>query len=539
TSSRSRSPKPSPARSPRPRRCAKPTKPPRRWLRNRDRRQPPRVAPPRHRRPRRAGAGSARHARAPPPAERPGLRRAGRRPLAAARDRGDRCHDRLPDGARPLVEPHRPQPRRPAGRRELHRPGQLRQAVRLAGVPERVAGDRGVQPRRAGAGDADRPGAGAAAQPGHPRPGAGALGADQHHDALAGGGRHGVAPAAQPGAGRLQRPALPARPAGAGVAVLVQRRPARTDHGGRVALDAADHADPARRPPGGADRHVRGGPDRRGERLEHVPPHHAADAQTLHRDRPADPVYGRGTHLRRHLRDDRWRPGQRQREPQRHRLLRRVPDLRHRVLLGDLGGDLRHHGAGQRADHARVRPQDVEFAMTPNARRSRAKARRRWSHSALTLLMLVIGVVWVAPTIWVVWASVRPTGTGAPAVTLRYFRAVFTDYGFLPNLLNSITTTTISTLLGLVIGTPAAYALARIPFRRKERITFWLLTTRMAPPMLIALPLFIVARQFGFYDTVWLLILIYTAVNLSWVVFMMRSYFSDIPAELDEAAAVD
>lgn len=173
------------------------------------------------------------------------------------------------------------------------------------------------------------------------------------------------------------------------------------------------------------------------------------------------------------------------------------------------------------------------------ARRVRARAPRRWSHSALTLLMLVIGVVWVAPTVWVMWASVHPTGSAAPTLTLRYFRDVFTDYGFLPNLLNSITTTVISTLLGLLIGTPAAYALARIPFRRKERITFWLLTTRMAPPMLIALPLFILARQFGFYDTVWLLILIYTAVNLSWVVFMMRSYFSDIPVELDEAAAVD
>jgi ABC-type glycerol-3-phosphate transport system permease component len=173
------------------------------------------------------------------------------------------------------------------------------------------------------------------------------------------------------------------------------------------------------------------------------------------------------------------------------------------------------------------------------AKRPRTGAHRRWSNHALTALMLVIGVVWAAPTVWVVWASLHPTGSDAPVVTLRFFQQVFTDYGFLPNLINSVTTTFLSTGLAVLIGTPAAYALARIPFRRKEAVTFGLLVTRMAPPMLIALPLFLLARQLNVYDTVWLLILIYTAVNLSWVVFMMRSYFSDIPAELDEAAAVD
>ena len=68
---------------------------------------------------------------------------------------------------------------------------------------------------------------------------------------------------------------------------------------------------------------------------------------------------------------------------------------------------------------------------------------------------------------------------------------------------------------------------------------FWFLSTRMAPPILVALPFFLISRELGLYDTLTLLIIVNVLTNIAWVVFMMRSFFDDIPIDIDESAMID
>lgn len=84
-----------------------------------------------------------------------------------------------------------------------------------------------------------------------------------------------------------------------------------------------------------------------------------------------------------------------------------------------------------------------------------------------------------------------------------------------------------------------AYAISRFRFKGKNNIYFWFLSTRMAPSFLAAITFFVISRRIGLYDTIWLLIIIYILLNLSWVIWMMRSFFDEIPIEIDEACMVD
>ena len=89
----------------------------------------------------------------------------------------------------------------------------------------------------------------------------------------------------------------------------------------------------------------------------------------------------------------------------------------------------------------------------------------------------------------------------------------------------------LSSLLSLLIGVPAAYALSRYRMKRGEMISNWILSTRMAPPILCAVPYYILSKSVGVYDTKGLLVLMHVLLILSWVVWMMRSFFDDLPID--------
>lgn len=167
--------------------------------------------------------------------------------------------------------------------------------------------------------------------------------------------------------------------------------------------------------------------------------------------------------------------------------------------------------------------------------RARSRRPRRAAARVALLAMIVVGVLWIMPLVWVIVTSL----TSGNAFSFDNYVAVFVDYGIGPNFLNSIMAAIGSTITAMVVGVPAAYALSRFAFKGRHNVMFWFLGTRMAPPVLVGLPFFLISRDSGIYDTVGLLIIVYTVVNLSWVVFMMRSYFDDIPAELEEAAYID
>lgn len=125
--------------------------------------------------------------------------------------------------------------------------------------------------------------------------------------------------------------------------------------------------------------------------------------------------------------------------------------------------------------------------------------------------------------------------------TLSHYYEAFFTRSFGRYLLTSALVAVLSTGLSLIFGTLAAYSLARFRLPRKldSRLALWILSTRMFPPIVTAIPIFLLMRDLRLLNTLAALVIVYSAFNLPFVVWMMRGFFREIPRELEEAALVD
>lgn len=125
--------------------------------------------------------------------------------------------------------------------------------------------------------------------------------------------------------------------------------------------------------------------------------------------------------------------------------------------------------------------------------------------------------------------------------TLRNYSSLFTQYHMGSFLLNSVVIVGASVFISLLIGTPAAYALARfrLPGGLNNHALFAALVVRMVPPILLVVPFYIILARFGLLNTRLGLILIYTGINTSFVIWMMQSFLAEIPGDIEDAALVD
>jgi multiple sugar transport system permease protein len=156
---------------------------------------------------------------------------------------------------------------------------------------------------------------------------------------------------------------------------------------------------------------------------------------------------------------------------------------------------------------------------------------------------LVLMVVVLFPFIWLVQMSFRPNKDifGYDLLfspTLDHYRALWTG-AFAHSFVHSAIPSGASTLLSLLIGVPAAYALSRGGFRSSRRIALWILATRMAPPIAFTIPFFLAYRHAGLLDTHLGLVIVYLTFNLALVIWMMQPFFDGVPRELEEAAWID
>lgn len=103
---------------------------------------------------------------------------------------------------------------------------------------------------------------------------------------------------------------------------------------------------------------------------------------------------------------------------------------------------------------------------------------------------------------------------------------------------NSLVVAGVSSALALIFGTFCAYSLARFK-TGGDNLAMWIISQRMIPPIAVVFPIFLIYVQLGWVDTYFGLILLYTAFNLPYVIWMMRGYIADIPMELEESALVD
>jgi multiple sugar transport system permease protein len=127
------------------------------------------------------------------------------------------------------------------------------------------------------------------------------------------------------------------------------------------------------------------------------------------------------------------------------------------------------------------------------------------------------------------------------APTLDNFFALFDTYNFGPFLTNSILVVAASVFLSLVLGTPAAYALTKLPTESwlQKQALIVILLVRMLPAILLVIPFYIVLANYQLLNTRLGLILIYTGLNTGFVIWLMQSFLAEIPREIEEAALVD
>jgi sorbitol/mannitol transport system permease protein len=192
----------------------------------------------------------------------------------------------------------------------------------------------------------------------------------------------------------------------------------------------------------------------------------------------------------------------------------------------------------------------TETAPVPATRDERGrpvKKRREGANVWLSLLAWVVGLLFVLPVVWMVLTSFHSeenAATNPPSVfaplTLDGYREFFSGGASpWPPLLNSLTASVVSTALVLLLSFPAAYALSIKPVRKWTDVLFFFLSTKMLPVVAGLLPLYLFAQNTGLLDNIWLLIVFYTSMNLPIAVWMMRSFLSEVPVEMLEAASVD
>jgi multiple sugar transport system permease protein len=162
------------------------------------------------------------------------------------------------------------------------------------------------------------------------------------------------------------------------------------------------------------------------------------------------------------------------------------------------------------------------------------------------VLLTLICLFCVFPFYWMVTTSLKTQAVALqspPAWLFTPTLANYTEVLFVDrvgvSLLNSIIVAVATTVLAVVLGCPAAYALARFEFRAKKELWFWFITNRFVSPVVLAFPVFLIAREMGLRDTHIALILMYLTFTLPIVIWICTDQFRSIPYDLDEAAMLE
>jgi multiple sugar transport system permease protein len=158
----------------------------------------------------------------------------------------------------------------------------------------------------------------------------------------------------------------------------------------------------------------------------------------------------------------------------------------------------------------------------------------------------VVFVFFAFPIVWTVLLSFKtdndawvtpPKWLFTP--TLDQYVGLFNAWPFLTYYGNSFVVLCGSLLVSVALGVPLAYALARFPIRRKNDLSFFILSQLMMPPAAVIVPFYLIADQLGILKTLWAPILVYIAFTLPFIAWIMKGFFDTLPVSIEEAALVD
>ena len=173
---------------------------------------------------------------------------------------------------------------------------------------------------------------------------------------------------------------------------------------------------------------------------------------------------------------------------------------------------------------------------------------RRLGAQIILYGILVLVLLWtLTPLVWMILSSFKPTESIISPTPDVVFGPTFENY---TNLLsgagsllgyakNSLLAAGISTVISVVLGCLGGYGLARTHFRGKQHLSFWIISTRMAPIAAVIVPLYLIFRNLNLLDSVWGLVVAYLTFNLPFAIWLMNAFFADLPPELEESALVE
>jgi sorbitol/mannitol transport system permease protein len=184
-------------------------------------------------------------------------------------------------------------------------------------------------------------------------------------------------------------------------------------------------------------------------------------------------------------------------------------------------------------------------SRTQRAGRRHPRIRQRLTGVAWGTVAWFLTIIFFFPVFWMILTSFKPESAAysnppqfAFHPTLSEYKQVFSA-GMGPFLANSAIATVISVLLVLALATPAAYALSMRPIAHWRDALFFFISTKMLPVVAAIVPIYLAVRDIGMLDSIPTLIVLYTAMNLPIAVWMMRSFFLEVPGEILEAARID
>ncbi|WP_230640208.1 carbohydrate ABC transporter permease, partial [Shinella sumterensis] len=163
-----------------------------------------------------------------------------------------------------------------------------------------------------------------------------------------------------------------------------------------------------------------------------------------------------------------------------------------------------------------------------------------WLVPTLYIVFLLLPIYWLVNMSFKTNTEIMTSVSLWPAnPTLRNYAVIFTDPAWYSGYINSIIYVVLNTVISVSVALPAAYAFSRYRFLGDKHLFFWLLTNRMAPPAVFALPFFQLYSAFGLIDTHIAVAIAHCLFNVPLAVWILEGFMSGVPKEIDETAYID
>lgn len=183
--------------------------------------------------------------------------------------------------------------------------------------------------------------------------------------------------------------------------------------------------------------------------------------------------------------------------------------------------------------------------MSTSKKSGSTQTKRRLSKFGAYIILALYTLFCLFPIFWILLTSFKshtdinsypPQFIFTP--TFDNYLMLISSHDFIEFLTNSIIASTASTVLVMLLGIPASYALARYAIGGNA-LSEWILSMRMFPPIALVVPMFLLFRFAHLLQTIWALIIVYAAMNLPFAIWLMIGFFKDVPKDIDDAALVD